>query len=97
MRIDGRVLNCKREIRAGRAVLFNDLFGKQIIECLAGFWFVRSENVVKGSVFTDDHNYVLDWRASGRVFCGLKRTRPRTSQSQLQRRQGDGGCAQTAD
>src|SRR5580704_1608505 len=65
-------------------VQFDDAFGEQVIYALSPLWDVGCENVVKTAIFTNDYDYMLDWR------CGLSvvrstwlRLRCRQANSQL--------------
>ena len=53
------------EIGAGSAICVDDALGEQVRNGLAGDGFVGREDVIEGTIFSDDHDHVLDGRCGG--------------------------------
>ena len=58
--VQGRELRRERVVGTGLAVGLDDALGEQIGDCLAFLWRVGTVDMVKGTIFTDDDDDVLD-------------------------------------
>src|SRR5713101_6114694 len=59
-RVGGRRLAGQGEVGSWRSIFVDDAFGEQIPDAFALGWFVGGEHMVKGPVFSNDHDYMLD-------------------------------------
>jgi hypothetical protein len=65
--VHGRGLRRLAVIRARRPVSFDDAFGQKIVDMLAVARLIGREEMVEGSIFTNDHDDMLD-RACGQAI-----------------------------
>ena len=56
------LLRRHREVWSGRAIRIDDALGQQVSHGLPMAWLVAAIQVIKGMVFTDDHDHVFDRR-----------------------------------
>jgi hypothetical protein len=65
----GRILVRLCVVCTRRAALGDNLLGKEIVYAFADFWFIGGKEMVEGTIFTHDDDYVPDGRTCAIVVC----------------------------